>query len=104
MMETPAERGSSAPGQEQEVRRLGEALGARIDDVLTRTTARGAKARRGTPLDPKVLESFERIGRSSTAAVASWIAGGNPEAGRETGRQAWHTYGHLAAQSAAPLN
>ncbi len=103
-MEPAAERGSSAPRQEQEVRRLGEALGARIDDVLTRTTARGAKARRGAPMDPKVLESFERIGRSSTAAVASWIAGGNPEAGRETGRQAWHTYGHLAAQSAAPLN
>ena len=32
------------------------------------------------------------------------MAGGNPQAGLETGREAWHTYGQLAAQSAVPLN
>jgi diguanylate cyclase (GGDEF)-like protein len=51
-----------------------------------------------------IAESFERIGRGSTAAVARWMAGGKPEAGLQTGREAWHTYGQLAAQNAAPLN
>jgi diguanylate cyclase (GGDEF)-like protein len=107
MMGASAERGPPATGHtEQEVRRLGDALGARVDDVLRRTASLGAKASRkpGTALDPAVQESFERIGRSSTGAVATWMAGGNPQDGRETGRQAWHTYGQLAAQSAAPLN
>jgi diguanylate cyclase (GGDEF)-like protein len=102
-------RGSTereAPASTQtdaEVRRLGDALGTRVDEVLTRTTAR---ANRGssTTLDPKVLESFERIGRRSTDAVARWMAGGDPQEGRKTGHEAWHTYGQLAAQSAAPLN
>jgi diguanylate cyclase (GGDEF)-like protein len=107
MMSAPADRGPTATGQaEQEVRRLGEALGAHVDDVLSRTAARGAKAGQasGTPIDPAVQESFERIGRSSTGAVAKWLAGGNPQDGRKAGREAWHTYGQLAAQSAAPLN
>ncbi len=106
-MRASTERGPPAPGQtEQEVRRLGEALGARVDDVLSRTATLGALAsqKSDTALDPTVRESFERIDRSSTAAVATWMAAGNPHDGRETGRQAWHTYGQLAAQSAAPLN
>jgi len=86
-----------------EVRRLGEALGARVEEVLTRTTARAIQGSR-TTLDPKVNESFERIGTRSTVAVAQWLAGGDPQEGRKTGREAWHTYGQLAAQSAAPLN
>jgi len=85
------------------VRRLGEALLTRVEDVLARTIARTSEHTRVT-LDAQVLDSFERIGRSSTAAVAKWLAGGNPQEGRETGREAWHTYGQLAAQSAAPLN
>jgi diguanylate cyclase (GGDEF)-like protein len=103
-MGASAERGAAAAGQaEQEVRRLGDALGARVDDVLRRTTARANQGSRAQ-LDRSVLESFDRIGRSSTSAVATWMAGGNPQDGRETGREAWHTYGQLAAQSAAPLN
>ena len=51
-----------------------------------------------------VQDSFEHVGRTSTIAVAQWMAGGNPEAGRETGQEAWRTYGQLAAQSVAPLN
>jgi diguanylate cyclase (GGDEF)-like protein len=91
---------------DRDVRRLGEALGARVDDVLCRTTAREAETSRTAlvKLDQTVVDSFERIGRSSTAAVARWMAGGDPEAGRETGREAWDTYGQLAAQSATPLD
>ena len=86
-----------------EVRRLGEALGARVEDVVRRAAERG-RDRGFDTLVPAVVESFERIGRNSTAAVAQWMAGGKPEAGLETGREAWHTYGQLAAQNAAPLN
>jgi diguanylate cyclase (GGDEF)-like protein len=40
----------------------------------------------------------------STIAVAQWMAGGKPEAGLETGREAWEIFGQLAAHRAAPLN
>ncbi len=86
-----------------EVRRLGEALGARVEDVVQRAAERG-RSRGHSELVPAIVESFERIGRSSTTAVAQWMAGGKPEAGLETGREAWHTYGQLAAQNAAPLH
>ena len=91
---------------DQDVKRLGQALGARVDDVLARTVALGNKSAKGAraSLDPAVIDSFERIGRNSTTAVARWMAGGNPSAGKQTGEQAWHTYGRLSAHSAAPLN
>src|ERR1051326_6398753 len=86
----------------EEVRKLGEALSQRLDDVLERTVARSRRS--GPELDDATRESFARIGRSSTAAVAMWMAGGSPEAGRETGRKAFETYGQLAAQRVTPLN
>jgi diguanylate cyclase (GGDEF)-like protein len=93
-----------APTQpDEEVRRLGEALSSRVDDVLERTVVMSAKAS-GPPLDAATRESFARIGSSSTAAVALWMAGGSPEDGRETGRKAFETYGQLAAQRVTPLN
>ncbi len=107
MTHAPSERRPPTPGgPDHDVRRLGAALGARIEEVLSRTVARGRERTQGSvaAVDPAVVDCFERIGRSSTAAVAHWMAGGNPEAGREAGREAWHTYGQLAAQSAAPLN
>jgi diguanylate cyclase (GGDEF)-like protein len=112
MMRAPAKHGapakratSTAARPDAEVRRLGKALGARVEDVMRRTVARErASGRSSGSLDPAVIDSFERIGRNSTSAVAQWMAGGKPEAGLETGREAWHTYGQLAAQSAAPLN
>jgi diguanylate cyclase (GGDEF)-like protein len=106
MMRAPAKRSAATEAQpDREVRRLGEALGARVEDVMRRTVARErASERRSGSFDPAVVDSFERIGRSSTSAVAQWMAGGKPEAGLKTGREAWHTYGHLSAQSAAPLN
>ncbi|MGD0454895.1 MAG: diguanylate cyclase, partial [Solirubrobacteraceae bacterium] len=107
MMHAPAEWRPPTHGEpDRDVHRLGAALGARVEEVLSRAAARGRERTRRpvVALDPSVLDSFERIGRSSTAAVARWMAGGDPEAGRETGREAWHTYGQLAAQSAAPLH
>jgi len=94
------------PGQvDRDLRRLGDALGARVEDVLAHieALARGTNNASTQALDPAVKESFGAIGRNSTMAVAKWMAGGNPEAGRETGQHAWHTYGQMAAQSAAPL-
>ena len=82
-----------------DLRRLGQALGARIDDVLVLTDARNVQAtgESGKDLDEVVQDSFERIGRRSTEAVAEWMAGGDPKAGKDTGREAWDTYGQLAA-------
>src|SRR5271155_2963703 len=100
-MKASANRGAGPGKPDREVRRLGEALGARVDDVLGRTVARSNSTAQDSsqPLGAVVRDSFERIGRSSTIAVARWMAGGSPEAGRETGREAWHTYGQLAAQA-----
>ncbi len=96
---------STAAQPEREVRLLGAALGARVEDVVRLTIARERKAsRKSGPVDPALTDTIEHIGRSSTSAVAQWMGGGKPEAGLETGREAWHTYGQLAAHSAAPLN
>jgi diguanylate cyclase (GGDEF)-like protein len=85
-----------------EVHRLGQELEGRIEEVVQRTSARSRKA--GAQFDAATRESFERIGRDSTAAVARWLAGGSPEEGRETSRKTFETYGQLAAQRLAPLN
>jgi diguanylate cyclase (GGDEF)-like protein len=86
----------------EEVRQLGEALSTRVEDVLERIVA--ASRASGLQADPATRESFTKIGETSTAAVARWMAGGDPEDGRETGRNAFETYGQLAAQRLAPLN
>ena len=104
MMPTPLQPEENTPAEpDREVRLLGEALGARVEDVVARAAQRGREGGMDA-LVPAIAENFERIGRGSTAAVARWMAGGKPEAGLETGREAWHTYGQLAAQNAAPLN
>jgi diguanylate cyclase (GGDEF)-like protein len=90
------------PKIEDEVRRLGAALGERCDEVLARTLARTADADKD--LNPTLRERFEHISTTSTAAVAHWMAGGSPEEGRETSRKAFETYGQLAAQRIASLN
>ena len=55
-------------------------------------------------LDDLVEDSFARVGTVSTVAVARWMAGESPEVAREVGQEAWHIFGQLAAQRAAPLN
>ena len=82
--------------------RLGEALKARAEDVLHLTVARTAGS--GEAIDAVVQGSFERISRSSTMAVARWIAGEGIEVAVEAGRETWEIFGELAAHRAASLN
>jgi diguanylate cyclase (GGDEF)-like protein len=88
------------------VQRLGHALAAHVEDVLSRasTLAEHASDESGGDLDTTVEEHFERIARSSTIALAGWLSGGRPPTASETGHEAWHAYAQLAAQSAAPLD
>jgi diguanylate cyclase (GGDEF)-like protein len=106
-MMPPAPAGEDAPAQpDPRVRRLGDALASRVADVLGRAAALVEEECVGSTdnLDPAVEQHFERIGQSSTLAVAHWIAGGSPPTASETGHEAWHAYAQLAAQSAAPLD
>jgi diguanylate cyclase (GGDEF)-like protein len=82
--------------------RLGETLKARAEDVLHLTVARTAGS--GEAIDAVVQGSFERISRSSTMAVARWIAGEGIEVAIEAGRETWEIFGELAAHRAASLN
>jgi diguanylate cyclase (GGDEF)-like protein len=82
--------------------RLGETLKARTEDVLKLTVERT-----GGPdheVDALVQESFERISRSSTIAVARWISGEGMAIAIEAGRETWEIFGELAAHRAASLN
>ena len=81
---------------------LGEALKARVADVFDLTAARATG--RGDGVDAVVLDRFERINRSSTMAVARWMAGEGAEVAIEAGRETWVIYGELAAHRLASLN
>ncbi len=85
-----------------DVHLLGEALKARTADVFDLTTARATG--RGDGVDAVVLDRFERINRSSTMAVARWMAGEGAEVAIEAGRETWVIYGELAAHRLASLN
>ncbi len=94
---------SAALGQPAEgLRRLGEALKARAEDVLSLTVARTTGP--GHEVDVLVQDSFERISRSSTITVAGWMAGESLAVVREAGRETWEIFGELAAHRAAALN
>jgi diguanylate cyclase (GGDEF)-like protein len=82
--------------------RLGEALKARADYVLTETVARTVES--GELVDSLVQGSFERICTGSTMAVARWIAGEGLEVTGEAAHQASTIFGELAAHRAASLN
>jgi diguanylate cyclase (GGDEF)-like protein len=84
-----------------DVRPLGEALKARTDQVLELTLAR-AKGREDD-IDPLVQDQFRRINKSSTLAIARWIAGEGSDAAIESGTETWLIYGELAARRAASL-
>jgi len=62
------------PGED--LRRLGEALKARTDDVVAGMVVRTQQS--GQVLDAVVEERFERVGTVSTVAVARWMAGEGP--------------------------
>ncbi len=85
----------------EELCRLGEMLKARAEDVLELTVARTTGS--GHDVDALVQDSFERISRSSTIAVARWMAGEGLEVAREAGEETWLIFGELAAHRAASL-
>jgi diguanylate cyclase (GGDEF)-like protein len=86
----------------EDVHPLGEALKGRTADVLDLTTERTKG--RGSGVDAVVQDRFQRINKSSTIAVARWIAGEGAEAAIEAGKETWVIYGELAAHRAASLN
>jgi diguanylate cyclase (GGDEF)-like protein len=88
------------PGED--LRRLGEALNERTEDVLEKILARNVAS--GQTLDAMVEDSFARVGTVSTIAVARWMAGEPPEVAREVGKESWQIFGQLAVQRAAALN
>jgi diguanylate cyclase (GGDEF)-like protein len=88
------------PGEE--VRRLGEALKGRVDEVLARTIS--VTTRPEHELEKVVQDSFERIGRGSTIAVARWMSGEGMEVAIEAGHEAWEIFGELAVHRAASLD
>jgi diguanylate cyclase (GGDEF)-like protein len=89
-------------GLDSDLRRLGEALNTRTDDVVAGMLSRTHES--GHVLDAIVEESFERVGTVSTVAVARWMAGEGADVAREVGQESWQIFGQLAAQRAAPLN
>jgi diguanylate cyclase (GGDEF)-like protein len=94
--------GGQSVGLEEDLRRLGEALKARTEDVVSGMVLRTERS--GHLLDAMVEDSFARVGTVSTVAVARWMAGEDPEVAREVGQESWQIFGQLAAQRAAPLN
>ena len=82
--------------------RLGEALKARADDVLSETVAQTISS--GEVVDSLVQESFESICTASTLAVARWIAGEGLEVTYDASRKTSKIFGELAAHRAASLN
>jgi diguanylate cyclase (GGDEF)-like protein len=113
MSGSSANNGESYPAQPQaarsdpqaadeDLRRLGEALNERTEDVLERILARNVAS--GQTLDAMVEDSFARVGTVSTIAVARWMAGEPPEVAREVGQESWQIFGQLAVQRAAALN
>jgi len=94
---------SSPPAcRRDDLSRLGHALHARVEDVVEAMLARTQDS--GRQLDAAVEERFARVGTVSTIAVARWMSGEGTEVAREVGQEAWHIFGQLASQRAAPLN
>ncbi|MGA8746038.1 MAG: EAL domain-containing protein [Solirubrobacterales bacterium] len=81
---------------------LGEALKGRVEDVLALTVELTTGPEHD--VDAVVQDSFERIGRSSTIAVARWIAGESMEVAIQAGRETWEIFGELAVHRAATLD
>jgi diguanylate cyclase (GGDEF)-like protein len=86
----------------EELGRLGEELKARTEEILELTVKRTKGPEHD--VDAVVQDSFERIGRSSTIAVARWIAGESMEVAIEAGRETWEIFGELAVHRAASLD
>jgi diguanylate cyclase (GGDEF)-like protein len=100
----PAPTPPSVPVEQsgEDLRRLGEALKTRAEDVLNLTVARTAGP--DQVVDALVQDSFEQLSTSSTIAVARWMEGEGMQVAREAGEETWVIFGELAAHRAASLN
>ena len=96
----PAPPGGLTPPH-GEVQALGVALSERVPQVLVLTAERIRALGHGH--DPATQQSFDRINRNSTIAIARWLSGEGPEVARDAGREGWHLYGELAARRTATL-
>ncbi len=85
-----------------DLRRLGEELHARTDEVVAGLSSRSKES--GQVLDALVEDSFAKVGSVSTIAVARWMSGEGADVAREVGKDSWRIFGQLAAQRAASLN
>ncbi len=85
-----------------QLRLLGALLKQHTETVLELTVGRTSGP--DHEVDAVVQDSFERISRSSTIAVARWMAGEGLEVAREAGQETWEIFGELAAHRAASLN
>jgi diguanylate cyclase (GGDEF)-like protein len=100
-------RSAAASGEDaqarkaRQMRRLGEAVLARVDYVRAETAARTRES--GEAVDPAVQQSFERVCVNSTTAVARWIAGDGLEVTNDSARESARIFGELAAHRAASL-
>jgi diguanylate cyclase (GGDEF)-like protein len=101
-MRGPTPPSATIAAAPKDLARLGEALLARSGDVVERTVKLTATS--GEVVDALVQDSFERIGTSSTVAVARWIAGEDLAVVQKAGEVTWQIFGELAAHRAASLN
>ncbi len=85
---------------EADLRRLGEALRCRRDQVVSGMLARARG--RGETLDEDSERRFERVGMVTTCALAARMAGDDGHA--PSNQESWLIFGELAAQRALPLN
>jgi diguanylate cyclase (GGDEF)-like protein len=92
---------TAGPGNDER-HAIGEALKQRVDHVLSLTVERTSGP--DHDVDGVVQESFERISRNSTIAVARWIAGEGMAVAIEAGRETWEIFGELAVRRAASLD
>ncbi len=98
----PLPPSSPSPDAGEDLRRLGEALESRVDDVLELIVARTTGPDR--EIDSVVQSRFELISRTASTAVARWIAGESMRVAIEAGREAWEIFGELAVHRAALLD
>jgi diguanylate cyclase (GGDEF)-like protein len=99
---SPLPPNAVGPGCAPDRHRLGEALKTGVEEVLARTVEHTGP--RDDDLDTVVRDSFERISRSSTMAVARWICGEPMAVAIEAGRETWEIFGELAVRRAATLD
>lgn len=85
-----------------ELRRLGEGLFERRNDVIARVERLNRLG--SLQLDTAAHRSIARVIAVSTEAVARWMSGEGADTAREVGREAATIFGQLAIQRAAPLN